>query len=504
MRAIMVMYDSLRRDLLPCYAPDTPLDMPNFKRLAERAVTFDSSYVCSMPCMPARRELHTGRANFLHRSWGPVEPFDDSMPQLLRQAGVHTHLATDHYHYVQDGGATYQGRYSTWSCYRGQESDEWVGNCAPRPTALSPHILINENVHPLMAKMRERGGWQNDDNRQRARLESEYPQAQTFADGLDFITRNAPYDNWFVQIETFDPHEPFTSPTRYHNKWFDPDQPGYTPDWPPYAKVAESAQDVENMRKKYYALAEFCDHCLGLVLDKMDELDLWKDTMLIVNTDHGFFLGEHDWWGKGSMPDWEELTHTPLFIWDPRSGAQGVRSSALVQTIDLAPTLLDFFGLPIPADMRGKPLGQVMAQGLPVREYAMFGYHGGPINITDGRYVYMRAVQNAQVGMNEYTLMPTHMRGLFSPEELAGAQLAGPLPFTKGCPVLKVPAQGAMMRMAAKLKEDLLYDLQADPAQTAPIQDEAVKARMLAALAALLAQNDAPEEVYARYALQKA
>ena len=123
MRAIMVMYDSLRRDLLPCYNEDTPLDLPNFKRLAERSVVFDKSYVCSMPCMPARRELHTGRANFLHRSWGPIEPWDDSMPEILDKAGIHSRLATDHYHYIQDGGATYCGRYSSWACYRGQESD---------------------------------------------------------------------------------------------------------------------------------------------------------------------------------------------------------------------------------------------------------------------------------------------------------------------------------------------------------------------------------------------
>lgn len=52
-----------------------------------------------MPCMPCRREMHTGRYNFLHRSWGPLEPFDDSMPQTLHQNGVHSHKVTDHHHY---------------------------------------------------------------------------------------------------------------------------------------------------------------------------------------------------------------------------------------------------------------------------------------------------------------------------------------------------------------------------------------------------------------------
>ena len=80
MKAIMVMFDSLNRRLMQPYGGDW-VDTPNFARLAERAVTFENAFIGSMPCMPARRELHTGRYNFLHRSWGPLEPFDDSMPR---------------------------------------------------------------------------------------------------------------------------------------------------------------------------------------------------------------------------------------------------------------------------------------------------------------------------------------------------------------------------------------------------------------------------------------
>ena len=98
MKAIMVMYDSLNRHFLEPYGCQWT-KTPNFTRLARRALTFDNCYVGSMPCMPARRELHTGRYNFLHRSWGPLEPFDDSVPELLRRAGIHTHLVSDHYHY---------------------------------------------------------------------------------------------------------------------------------------------------------------------------------------------------------------------------------------------------------------------------------------------------------------------------------------------------------------------------------------------------------------------
>ena len=88
MKALMVMYDSLRRDLLSVYGG--PIPAPNFERLAAHTVCFDKSYVGSLPCMPARRELHTGRYNFLHRSWGPMEPYDDSMPEILKKHGIHS------------------------------------------------------------------------------------------------------------------------------------------------------------------------------------------------------------------------------------------------------------------------------------------------------------------------------------------------------------------------------------------------------------------------------
>ena len=98
MKAIMVMYDSLNRHMLPPYGCEWT-HMPNFERLAARSVLFENNYVGSMPCMPARRELHTGRYNFLHRAWGPLEPFDDSMPEILKHHGTYTHLVSDHLHY---------------------------------------------------------------------------------------------------------------------------------------------------------------------------------------------------------------------------------------------------------------------------------------------------------------------------------------------------------------------------------------------------------------------
>ena len=143
------------------------------------------------------------------------------MPELLRESGVHTHLCTDHYHYIQDGGATYHGRYSTYEIFRGQECDRWIGDCAPVET-LSPHLLCGAHLPESYRAGRMAYGAQNDANRTMQRTKADYPQTMTFDAGLAFIRRNAAQDNWFLQIEAFDPHEPFDAP----GEFFDPDRIG--------------------------------------------------------------------------------------------------------------------------------------------------------------------------------------------------------------------------------------------------------------------------------------
>ena len=100
MRTIFVLFDSLNRSAIGAYH-GTSVRTPNFDRFAKRAMTFDRHYVGSLPCMPARRDMHTGRLNFTHRSWGPLEPFDNSFAQSLKSHGIYTHLVSDHLHYFE-------------------------------------------------------------------------------------------------------------------------------------------------------------------------------------------------------------------------------------------------------------------------------------------------------------------------------------------------------------------------------------------------------------------
>ncbi|MFF1260452.1 MULTISPECIES: sulfatase-like hydrolase/transferase [unclassified Streptomyces] len=485
MKAIMVMFDTLNRRFLPPYGAQE-IHAPNFTRLAERTATFDTCYAGSMPCMPARRELHTGRHNFLHRSWGPLEPFDDSMPQILGEHDVHTHLVTDHQHYWEDGGATYHGRYRTFEFFRGQEGDPWKGHVA------DPDI-------PDAVRVRRGEGWRQDwINRQYLADEADHPQTRTFDAGLEFLYTNHAEDDWFLQIETFDPHEPFFSYAR-HKQHYAHAYDGPHFDWPDYKQVSESDEQVDHARREYAALLSMCDASLGRVLDTMDELALWDDTLLIVCTDHGLLLGEHGWWGKNVQPWYDETIHTPLFIWDPRSRVQGERRTSLVQTIDLAPTLLDHFGLAPTPDMQGHPLQRTVTDDTPVREAGLFGAFGGHVSVTDGRHVYMRAsAERTNQPLHEHTLMPTHMRGRFAPAELKGAELVPPFSFTKEVPLVKVPGHAMSNPYAFGT---LLYDLETDPEQQNSLVDDALELRMATLLTDLLRTSDAPREQYVRLGL---
>ncbi len=496
MRAIMVMYDTLCRHFLSPYGNDW-VNTPNFQRLADRAVTFDKNYVCSLPCMPARRDLHNGRVNFLQRDWGPLEPYDDSVPEILKKNGIYSCLISDHYHYWEDGGCTYHNRYNSWIAHRGQEGDFCIGD--RRMVELVGKLGASVQNPQIGAQLSHQ---QDAVNRTYQTTEALMPQARTFADGMAFLEDNKDTDNWFLQIETFDPHEPFFTQPQWKELY--PELAEYTggkSDWPGYDPVRphETQADIDYVRNLYAALTTMCDHYLGQVLDVMDKHDLWRDTMLIVNTDHGFLLGEHDWWGKSIMPAYEEISHTPLFIYDPVSRATG-RREGLSSAIDLPATLLDFFGLPKPADMQGISLLPLIREKENVRDAALFGFHASHVAVTDGNHTYFRAPRVAQEqNCYDYTLMPTRMRQMYTVADLQKAEFVEPLPNSKGCRVLKTPAHGSYISCVNFGTK--LFDVVQDPRQKTPLTDDVLEAKMANLLMTEMKKADAPAEQYIRLGL---
>lgn len=501
MKTVFVLFDSLNRHMLAPYG-GTRIPTPNFDRLAQRSVTFDNHYVGSLPCMPARRDMLTGRLTFLHRSWGPLEPFDNAFPELLFKSGVYSHLITDHFHYFEDGGATYHNRYDSYEFVRGQEGDAWKA-------MVQPHWeRLREMYHERQFDTTQRSYFRkNVVNREFIREESEFPSVQCFDHGFDFLERNRDADDWFLQIETFDPHEPFYAPARFKEP-YDTGWKGPIRDWPRYGRVDELPEECEELRANYYSVVALCDFLLGQLLDYFDKHDLWKDTALVVTTDHGFLLGEHDFWAKNRMNLYEEIAHIPLYMHDPRAAnLAGTRSAALTQSIDIAQTFLELHGVEPQAEMEGISLLE-SRHGSNERKASLFGYFGGAVNVADGRYTYHRFPADlVNQEIYQYTLMPTHIFMPFSTDELSDASLSEPFSFTKGAKLLKVPVTdrspifkgygpGALLE-----DETRLYDLQSDPGQDTPLDDPATEQRMIDLMAALMQANDAPVEAFSRLEL---
>jgi hypothetical protein len=149
--------------------------------------------------------------------------------------------------------------------------------------------------------------------------------------------------------------------------------------------------------------------------------------------------------------------------------------------------------------MQGHSLRGVVETDAPVRKHALFGAFGGHVSVTDGRYVYMRAcADESNTPLFEHTLMPTHMRGFFSADELAAATLEGPFEFTKGMPVLRTPGQVFTNPYAFGT---LLFDLAQDPRQQHPLVDDDLERRLAQALVIAMREAQAPASQFERLGL---
>ncbi|MFZ2653470.1 MAG: hypothetical protein WAX69_01015 [Victivallales bacterium] len=187
-------------------------------------------------------------------------------------------------------------------------------------------------------------------------------------------------------------------------------------------------------------------------------------------------------------------------------GLKGERRKSLVQTIDIPATILEYFGIALPDDMQGKPLRDTINSDKPVRKAGLFGMHGGHVNCTDGRYVYMRgAADEDNSPLYEYTLMPTHMHRTFAPEELHGIEkLNEPFSFTKGCKTLKIKSgAGGWPGTGGGIDKTLLFDTDKDPTQKSPVQDQELEGRMIELLVGCMKENNAPAEQFERLGLER-
>ena len=494
MKSIVILMDSLNRHYLSSYAQSW-IRTPNLDRLASRSVVFDNHYAGSLPCMPARREMMTGRHSFLETPWGPIEPWDECVQTHLReQRQVYSHLITDHYHYFHAGGEGYHTLFDSWEFERGQEGDVWkpVVDVPPIPETRGKGVA--------------RGAYWR--NRSQIDLQDDlsYSTPRCFNRAIEFLDLNGKSDNWHLHLEVFDPHEPFDCPDRYL-EMYDDEWDRYLYNWPDYAPLdpeQDDEQAVAHIRRRYAAVLTMADHWLGRLLDRMDELDLWKDTQVILTTDHGHLLGEHGYWAKNYMFDYNELAHIPFFL--ARPGVPPGRCRALTQTIDLVPTLCETFDAPVPESVRGKslfPLVDELASGREpalhaLHDAVLYGYFGKDINLSDGRYTYCRQPIPGSTTYH-HTLMPRGFRDFIPRDHLEQAECGFFLPRAGKLPQLRIPATSTRHHDAPEFNP--IYDLGRDPSQQNPVRDERLELELAAKMRAALEAHDAPHCQFERTGL---
>ena len=205
---------------------------------------------------------------------------------------------------------------------RGQEGDEWHGRAKEYTIKRQPRRMDGIN--------RE---YTRNDNCCHARC---------FEAAKDFLLNNVDQDNWYLHLEYFDPHEPFDVPDKYKKIYTDKPT---SIDWPMYKRVEEQNVDLDECIINYKAAVSMCDDYLGRILDIFDEHDLWKDTLLILCTDHGFMLGEHGFVAKNYMPCYDEIVHLPFIMYDPRHPEMGGTRNSALTLRQLILHLLSLIGL---------------------------------------------------------------------------------------------------------------------------------------------------------------
>ena len=344
MNIILIISDTFRYDNLFDRAA-MPVRTPELDQFAERAVSLSRLYTASFPTIPHRTDLTTGRYGWPWHPWQSRRlSGENHAPQMLRQAGYVSQLLCDCPHLFRaDFNEGFDGAYQV----RGQEGDCFflrmnhpIEQVMPPDKTRSSRHFQNQNLPDLSR-------WTN---RQWYREMDRFP-PRTAALAMEWLEENYRHHPFFLWVDFFDPHEPW-DPPEYMVERYDPDYRGTPMIHPNYGKAGDyTPEELKNLRAHYCAEAELVDRWVGRVLQKIDDLRLWQNSVVVFTADHGMSLGEHNRTGKSNINDRDEriwpihteIAHIPFMVAAP--GLQGGRTvDALLQPPDILPTLLDLAG----------------------------------------------------------------------------------------------------------------------------------------------------------------
>ncbi|MBD3184198.1 sulfatase-like hydrolase/transferase [Candidatus Poribacteria bacterium] len=372
MKVVYMMADTFRRDHLGAYGNDW-IHTPNLDKLASESALFENAYIGSFPTVPNRRDTLLGRGDIglPFNRWKTIERQEVTLPERLSQKKITSMLITDTQNNVTRGINMYKG-YTAWYLNRGQEGDpHWLDANVPLEWPV-PHELIRyraEMWHQVLI------------NRAHRKVETDWFAPGTYSKAIEWLEHNYQREDFFLWIDTFDPHEPW-DPPQYYVDMYDPGYEGRIFDAPTYGlrkKMGITDEEMKHIRACYAGEVTMVDTWIGRLLNTVEKLGIWDETMIIFTSDHGTMFdtpGDNGLICKPNtvgadgmlmsagrpmkepvqyFPIFQNVARIPLIIHLPGM-KDGKQVKSIVQPWDMNVTLLDIFGIEKPDELIGQSL----------------------------------------------------------------------------------------------------------------------------------------------------
>jgi choline-sulfatase len=326
---------------------------PNLDHLASEGVRFDRAYCNSPVCTASRQSFLCGR---YPRSLGvtllqtPLPEGEQTLATLLRAAGYDT-AAIGKMHFNSNLTHGFDLRIDLPQHARQMKEHP------PKP--LPPDIEIQPPWHPFRDPARV---WLNSACRPFGARDEDMAGTFLARQAARYLQerRDKPF---FLMVSFYESHSPFRFPIEYRGK-YKPEQftvPKIGPE--DDTQIPAVFRDLTDRAKQgiiaaYHTSTEFMDKNVGLVLDTLKRSGRAADTLVIYTGDHGYMLGQHGRFEKHCC--YEPAVRSPLLVRWPEHIKAGQSTKALVEFLDIAPTVLDFCRVPVPASMQGKSLAPML------------------------------------------------------------------------------------------------------------------------------------------------
>jgi arylsulfatase A-like enzyme len=373
---VLIILDSLRKDHVGAYG-NSWIGTPNLDALAKESLRFARAYPESLPTICARRAIHTGFRTFPFRDrpseqenapaygWLPIPLGQPTLAETLEAAGYQTMLVTDTYHQFRPPMDFNRG-FKAYHWIRGQENDPYKPPLILPDEEMQGRYLLHGEAHKArqyLANTRDR------------KNEEDWFAPQVFLRATGFLEGASRREPFFLAVDCYDPHEPWDTPEEYVSLY---DEPYDGPE--PFTSLYGAddyltERQLRRMRALYAGEVTMVDRWLGRFLEKMEELDLFENTLLVLLSDHGHALGEHGYTGKPHYALWPEVTDIPFLIRHPEGKGAGRTSDYFASTHDVAPTILGFLNVGPRNRMEGQDLSVVFdSKGPEPRPHFTLGY----------------------------------------------------------------------------------------------------------------------------------